>query len=708
MRRGGYTFKRIFAAAAAMALLLAGSMQAEQPDELLIEEEFTEAAAEPIELYVDDEDSDTDTDAQEDVSGTDGEQDDSEENADQDQEQEDISTAELISAEEEVVVIETEPQTEAATEPVTEEEASAGVELKGLHFASDYKEVFEALKNADSYKYVIYEDDIAEYAAEETAAAADVSAAAGAEASSQNSAASYSDTNVREAGVDEADVVKTDGTYLYMLYDDERLSIVKAAGSDSQLVSDTKVGDNAYSGYGYARDMYVDGDLLTVVFEKYAYWSGRDDEPEPYAPRGEYTQVYTYDISDRQNPVLTGNMWQDGYYSQSRKIGNYIYLYTGRYLNLYGSYEDSDIVPVVNDQPVDAKDVCIPDHVEDASYLIVSSFEQAQTGTVLDRKVLVSGTGMLYVSTDNLYAMVRDYTGSTTRTDIIKFACADGKISGVAACRVKGIVNDTFSVDEYQGNLRVLTTYTGSEGGALLEALAGILGFDYYDEDRWVNHNALFILDEGMNLRSRLTGIARDEQIRSARYFGDTAYFVTFLQTDPLFSADLSDPDAPKLIGELKVSGFSAYLHPFGDGLLLGLGYEADEETGITSGLKLSMFDISDPAAVTEIDRYVFRGITWCEALSNYKAIFARPEKGLAGFFCDDRYMLFSYDRENGFTKVLHYDYYEDMLGAEADCSGTRGVYIGDEMYLAGGSYVVGFDMANGFEKNLVMYLREE
>src|SRR5699024_915075 len=96
---------------------------------------------------------------------------------------------------------------------------------------------------------------------------------------------------------------------------------------------------------------------------------------------------------------------------------------------------------------------------------------------------------------------------------------------------------------------------------------------------------------------------------------------------DPLFSVDLSDPANPRVLDSLKITGFSTYLHFYSDTLLLGLGYEADEETGVQTGLKLSMFDISDPAHITEVSRLVLDGITWCESLEDYKSILIDPEK---------------------------------------------------------------------------------
>ena len=603
------------------------------------------------------------------------------------------------------------PETEMATEKLTEketEESFQEVLVNGLRFARDYKEVYEALRNADQRwwytdTFMVEEEAAMDMGTADRKAAATEAAAAPAPA---NGSADYSTTNVRDSRVDEADIVKTDGTYLYILKEGKELIIARADRENTAVVSRTELtgyGDPDIYPVGRAVDMYVDGQNLIMIGQGYDELKNRKTSWMSYDSA--YIQADTFDISDPSHPVLKGSVWQDGDYSQSRKIGDKVYLYSREYPILEDTYEKSDIVPVVNGQDVSAEDVCIPKYVTNASYLIVSSFSTAAPDAVIDTKVLVSGAEQLYVSEQSLYVMNVHYGTSTSRTEIVKFSCLDGEIRGVAATRIKGTVNDSFSIDEYEGNLRVLTTYTGSETGSLMQALSDLFGFDYYDPDYWTRHNALYILNENMNLRAKLGGIARDEEIRSARYFGNTVYFVTFRNTDPLFTADLTDPDAPRLTGELKVSGFSSYLHPFGEGLLLGIGYEANEETGVTTGLKLSVFDVSDPVNVREISRYVMDGVTWCPAIEDYKAIYAEADRRLAGFYLENRYLLFGYDAENGITRKLLYDFFDDMVNGREDYNTMRAVRIGDEMYLAGGSFITGFAMgADGsFAKNLVL-----
>ena len=617
-----------------------------------------------------------------------------------------MEDAELIEETEDIPMTEfaTEVFAEPETEALSEEEKTSGeVTVNGLRFAKDYEEVYDALRSA-SYGWW-YTDGPIEYAVEESATM-DMGVGANADTAARKVAAQeaaaaapiagedYSTTNLRDELVDEADIVKTDGEYLYILKDGVELVIVKADKKNTQYVSTTIVNedvDTAYYMRGHAADMYVDGDTLVIVSQKYDR-NGRSNTPWNYA-QFSYIEAATYDISDRTFPLKTGTVWQDGDYQQSRKMGDVVYLYSSEYPELGEDYQTSNIIPVVNDTQIEAGKICIPKYITSPTYLLVSSYNVNEPDKTIDAKVMVSGTGQLYVSSQSLYVMNQDYVGGTNRTEIVRFACHDGLIDGVAAARVRGMVNDTFSIDEYNGNLRVLTTYTGSETGSLMQALSDLFGFDYYDPDYWVRHNALYILDSDMRMRSKLSGIAEGEEIKSARYFGDTVYFVTFLNTDPLFTADLSDPDNPKLTGELKVSGFSSYLHPFTEGRLLGIGYEADEETGQTLGLKLSMFDVSDPANVKEISRYVMDGITWCPSIEDYKSIYVEGNQGLAGFYQDERYMLFSFTEEEGFKRVLLYDFYEDMLTGKASYDTMRAVRIKDEMYLAGGAFVVGFAM---------------
>lgn len=467
------------------------------------------------------------------------------------------------------------------------------------------------------------------------------------EAAAEDSAAvekdaDYSKTNIQEFGVDEADIVKTDGKYIYILRRNSSVTIVDAR--DPQNLKNVSTIPPADSDLFGTNELYVDGDILNVIATRQS--TSLEQDGDVYYPSStRQTVLYTYDISDRAAPKLSGTAIQDGNYQTSRKNGSFIYLFTFWYPDLEATYQESRIIPTINGVDLEATDFYIPESLTSSSYLLISSVNTEDPKNILDKKALVSGTSNFYVSPENIYIANENWDSGTTVTDIMKFHYEDGMITGIAAGSVKGYLNNSFSLNEYNDSLRVVSTC--------------------YDAN-YEEQNGLYILDEALHITGSIENLAEGETIRSARFFGDIGYFVTFRQTDPLFSVDLSDPAAPEVLGELKVSGFSSYLHFYGKDLLLGMGYEADEQTGITSGVKLSMFDISDPANVTELHRLVIPGVTWCPSLENYKSILIDPQKNIFGFFCGERYLVFSYDREKGFVSELVYDFIQDALSEQA------------------------------------------
>lgn len=578
--------------------------------------------------------------------------------------------------------------TEGAAEAAGETESVSAAPASSLEFVSDYQEVYDAVYNA------FYADTGAEYdlAASPNGTTLEIAADESSSSRSLGSLAAYgssdySSTNIQEQGVDEADLVKTDGAWIYILRADGTLAIVKADSQKPVLESMITLEGITQP---QVHEFYLDGDSLTIIA------GGQDasltEEDGVYqVSSGAQTCLFTYDISNRENPVLTGSVTQDGSYETSRKTGDYIYLFTSYTPQIADTYEASALVPRANGKAVPADSVYLPENLTTQSYLVISSVDVKNPGEIQDTKALVSGTANFYVSTENIYISNQVWNSDTTSTELVKFHYEEGTITGTAAGIVKGYLNNSFSMNEYEGFLRLVSTY--------------------YDEE-WNEYNALYILDETLTLTGAIENLAEGETIRSARFLGDTGYFVTFRQTDPLFSVDLSEPSNPVILGELKVTGFSSYLHFYGENTLLGLGYEADEETGITSGLKLSMFDISDPENVTEENRLILSGVTWCSSLDNYKSILIDPQKNIFGFFCDSRYLVFSYDETEGFKTELIYDFYQDRISQQSlstesvmDETNSRGIYIGDTLYLAGPSCVIAFDIENGYEETGRLWL---
>ena len=480
--------------------------------------------------------------------------------------------------------------------------------------------------------------------------------------------ADYSQTNVREAGVDEGEVVKTDGSYLYILKSSGSVRIVDIRGTKMKEIAEIQPEKLNES----IEDLYLDGDRLMLVTTGYES-SMEEAESDMYTVnRYQYTALTVYDITEREHPEMTGRITQEGDYRQSRKNGDYVYLLTQYSPSLGDSFEDSSVMPLVNEQKLAISDVYLPDQTSQPDYLVASGINIQDPENVISSKAIVSGAADFYMSSDNLFICNNNWNDGKSSTEILRFACEDGEITAGAMCELPGFLNDTFSLDEYQGYLRVLLT-----------------------EDSNGESNSLYILDADMQVTGAIRDLADGETIRSARFMGTIAYFVTFRQTDPLFCADLSDPDNPQILSELKLTGFSSYLHPYGDHLLLGVGYEAEEETGSQTGVKLSMFDISEPSQVEELDKYVIKGASYLPSDYDYKAILADGEKNLIGFVCDGEYLVFSYDEEKGFQNLLTYTMSDwEYWDGDASC---RGVYAGDEFYIVDQDEVLCFDMNQDF-----------
>ena len=302
---------------------------------------------------------------------------------------------------------------------------------------------------------------------------------------------------------------------------------------------------------------------------------------------------------------------------------------------------------------------------------------------------------------------------------------------------VKGTLNDQFSMDEYEGHLRVVTTvneYVYETRNVEQKETVDINGDGVIDETDMIEpysyryiidskrYNSLYIYDEKLQLTGCIENLAPDEHIKSARLMGKVGYFVTFRQTDPLFSVDLSDPANPKVLGALKIPGFSTYLHPYGEGLLLGIGYDADETTGWTQGVKLSMFDVSDPANVKEVHKHSLTDFSYTGVEIDHKAALIDVEKDIIGFpvrgYHDtgeyNVYVVYGYDEKNGFYPKFSEGY---AMGYDADLyefkyelfsSDCRGAYIGDTFYMINPAYEIkSYDMENWEETGRVGMVKE-
>ena len=316
------------------------------------------------------------------------------------------------------------------------------------------------------------------------------------------------------------------------------------------------------------------------------------------------------------------------------------------------------------------------------------SVDLSDPSSILDSRAVVGGFDTYYVSAHNIY-MVRYHSVYEAepkaagrvqdRTALLKFSYLKGRFYAQAQGEIPGRVEDRFSMDEYGGNLRLAVTVQEYEAKEIKDdRTMERLGFDYTQK---AQTNALYVLDASLKIKGKIEGLAENENVRSARFLGDIGYFVTFRQTDPLFAVDLSNPEEPRILGELKVSGFSEYLHFYEEDLLLGIGMEADEQTGEEQGMKLSMFDISDPAGMKEISRFSLKEYNYSEALWDHRAVLIDPAENIIGFPAGGRsgqeYVLFSY-KDGTFVQELKIDT-QSKDGVNVK---VRGTFIGEVFYL--------------------------
>lgn len=577
--------------------------------------------------------------------------------------------------------------------------------------AENYGQIYDVLKEQEVSQWDAWFDGAtANGAVEESAAAGDMAIAETGSASNaaadmatekqqetSRQEASYAKTNVQTAGVDESDIIKTDGKYLYVV-DEDAVKIIDIQGAE--MKEKGEIAAVLSSAADRVVEMYVDGDILNLIVEKEDTGlttekgksaAGSQGTEEIVACDVYYvntnieTELLTYDISDRANPVLKGSTSQDGSYKTSRKVGDIVYLFTERYIELPNLTKRqataegglTDWIPLVNEKAVAADCIYLPE--QGTCGLIIASVDVENPDSIVDNTLIMNDYVNIYVSTGAIYLYEQDYSGNGISTQIAKFAFKDGIINAVGATSAAGAVYDTFAINEYRGKLRLLTT----------------------DWSSAKQENQLYLFDEQLNLTGSLKGIARGEQIYAARYFGDMVYFVTYRNTDPLFAVDLSDEKNPRILSELKITGFSEYLHFWGEDKLIGIGYETDPDSGVQKGIKISMFDISDPANLKTLGTSVIENLDYSPALYNYKCVLVDEGENLIGFAAESygrgtnksSYLLFSWE-DGAFRPLL-----SEKTNENAALDEYRGIYVGDTFYLVNTEAATSYDRENEYKK---------
>jgi inhibitor of cysteine peptidase len=520
-------------------------------------------------------------------------------------------------------------------------------------------------------------------------------------ASAQNQ--DYSKTNVQVEGVDEADIVKSDGEYIYTLSNNNLFIIKATPAKDAEIVSMIKFDSNP-------QNMYIKDNKLVVY--------GIDNSPlrsQEFQSRfrrwSQFSFLKVFDIKDKKNPKQVRNLDFEGMISETRLIGDYAYVVSNNstynfiddlplprileggeaipmacaetkcinpdvyYIDIpYGSYEFTSVsaVNVKDDNEkignnvylisssqnlfasesniylsytkylseyeigaevvkellypkLNAKDQARVKEIESVeNYVLTPQEKMNKVGAIIERHV----NSLPAEEQDKLQKDIEEATKAKMKslqeemekTVIHKIAINKGNLEYKARGEAKGHVLNQFSMDESGDYFRIATT-RGRNWSQLM------------DQNEQESYSNVYVLDKEMKTVGRLENLAKGEQIYSARFMGKRAYLVTFKQMDPLFAIDLSDPSNPKVLGELKIPGFSDYLHPYDENTLIGIGKDTKDNQfgGVRqTGLKISLFDVRDVANPKEAAKIVL-GESGSDslALRDHKAVLFSKDKNL-------------------------------------------------------------------------------
>lgn len=517
----------------------------------------------------------------------------------------------------------------------------------------------------------------------------------------------HSTTNTQVQGVDEADIVKTDGKYIYYLANNTIRIVECGADAKMKLVSKIEIPE-VVDFYANPSEMFLYDDKLVVILKE-------TSEYQPVSYSNSYgfvcdcvcialktdTVIKCYDLSDKANPKETFTHKITGEYISSRVTDGK--LITVAQFNIpYNSVKAEDFGGACEV----VKDVCVPeysvgngemqkipadrievfDEKSPTSYTVTSILNLNDMSQEPKLNALLGGGNELYCTKEEIFVVEQIYSTWThdetlvatdslgnkfdVATRIHKMKITDNGVDYISSVTVGGMCINQFSMDKYGDYFRIATN-----------------GYNYNNSNQ---KTMVYVIDKDMKIVGFLDNIAPSEQMKSARFMGNVLYLVTFMQTDPLFVIDLSVPEKPEIKGELKIPGFSTYLHPAGEGLLIGIG-EGGTMSGTDGTAKISLFDVSDPYNLKELDNYT----------TNYYAAFTGNHKE---FVVID---------ENTFAVTLYYEWssgkvvvfsitdggividniYDSKNGAQY--GNTRGVFIEDNVFVINNGGIIAYKIGN-------------
>lgn len=579
-------------------------------------------------------------------------------------------------------------------------------------------------ENSGSNGYDEVLGGIARAATFETGGLAEIAADSGSGAvpkASSQSAEEYSGTNIQVGGVDEADIVKNDGKYIYVVSGDKVVIVDAYPAENMEILSEINLSQGV-------QEIFINQDKLIAFSSGYEYLPYlKDCIAEEGVDCGGYSSysnlVYIYDISDRENPELENKIETDGNYVDSRMIGDYVYVISSKYVNI-----DNPKPPIYRVNGIE-KAVAVEDvyywEYPDSSYVFTLIMAiDIEEGDYTSEVYLTGYTGTIYVSQNNIYLtrnkyiryeekfkrqveavyykilpepevgkikelmnsdlsdriklreiseVVEDYAYSLKSDDLDEFskkfmgALEDFQVE-ISKEEEKTII-DKINIRgdkvEYKGQGevpgRVLNQFSMDESSGYFR-VATTTGNTW----RETSLNHLYVLDEDLNVVGKVEDLAKGERIYSVRFIGDRAYMVTFREVDPFYVIDLSNPENPEVLGYLKIPGYSSYLHPYDENHIIGLGMDG-------SSIKLSLFDVSDVENPIEIDKYAISQGEYSssEALNEHKAFLFDRNKNLLVIPVNYNEITGYKETDYGYRYPI-YDYWQGAFVFNLDLDGFR------------------------------------
>lgn len=593
--------------------------------------------------------------------------------------------------------------------PEDDEASNSAYQIKKF---ANYEELKEFIKSKDNDRSDYYKGTDTRMLSEssnslESSRGMDQAASSQTFFSSAESSDDYSRTNIQVEGVDEADVIKTDGKYIYLLSKGELFIIDAVSATESKIVSTISFDTRPI-------EIYLDGNRLVVISfgENLDFVAEEEYGNMTRRYHLDFAYVDIFDISKKEEPKKIKQLSFEGSYISSRVIDGKLYLISNK-----EDIDEENILPIVFDEKTKLENDCSlsakcysPDVYyfddDDSYYYTLTSINsidiRGQGDIISSQAYLINNENFnIYSSLNNLYLtysdimninslfmseaieylkpkldsstreaiekieaensndvekateesmeIISDYienldeealalieteimtaakdffireSSNIEKTVIHKLSLNDGLVSYEKSASVFGQTLNQFSLDEDEnGNLRIATT----------NRIMNDFGAD--DLELPSSYSNLFVLSPSLEIIGAITKLAENEEIYSARFLGKRAYLVTFEVIDPLFVIDLSNPSKPELLGELKVPGYSTYLHPYDENTLIGLGRdtEVNEYGRVTNeGIKLSLFDVKDPTKPRELDTFI-AGAAGSDSLAlyNHKAFLFSKEKNL-------------------------------------------------------------------------------